>query len=299
MKVLLLKLATPAAPLVDAIRALDPSIELLPYHADASDAELAQVEVALGWSLPVGVAPRLPRLAWVASVAAGVEKLLAPDLPPQVVVSRIVDPEQAVGIAQHVALMALRHVRGLPMYEAQQCERRWVREPIAAAHPRVAVLGAGAVGREIARVLDALGFAVRTWSRSSGGPLDEALAAADIVVCALPLTPATHAILDAHAFALMPRGGYVINVARGQHVVEADLIAAIRAGHLAGAALDVQAHEPLPADDPLWSVPGVVITPHIAAQSSTATIAAQFVDAVHRHRRGEPVPNRVDRALGY
>jgi phosphoglycerate dehydrogenase-like enzyme len=97
----------------------------------------------------------------------------------------------------------------------------------------------------------------------------------------------------------MPRGGYVINVARGAHVVEPDLIAAVRSGHLGGAALDVQRHEPMPADDPLWTVPGITITPHIAAQPSTDTVAEQFVASATAFERGDPLPNEVDRARGY
>ena len=107
----------------------------------------------------------------------------------------------------------------------------------------------------------------------------------------MPLTGETEGLLDAAAFACMPRGGYVINVARGAHIVEADLIAAVRSGHLAGAALDVQCREPLPADDPLWSVPGITITPHIAAQSSTEVIATSSSRALRALQRGEPVPN--------
>ena len=97
----------------------------------------------------------------------------------------------------------------------------------------------------------------------------------------------------------MPKGGYVVNVARGAHVVEADLIEAVRSGHLAGAALDVQRREPMPDDDPLWSVPGITITPHIAAQSSPEVICAQFVAALRAQQRGERAPNAVDRSLGY
>ena len=113
------------------------------------------------------------------------------------------------------------------------------------------------------------------------------------------MTDETEGILDEQAFASMPRGAYVINVARGAHVVEADLIAAVRSGHLSGAALDVQRREPLPADDPLWSVPGITITPHVAAQSSTDTIADQFVASVRALERGEPLPNEIDRSRGY
>ena len=296
----ILLLADPAmaAPLVAAIAAQAPDLQLLPYGRNLDEATLAATEVVLGWRFPPGVAGRLPALRWVCSMAAGVEKLLVPDLAPGVLVSRVVDPDQALGIAQYVALMALRQVRALPVYEAQQVNRQWRRQPMAASRARVAVLGWGEVGREIGRVLAALGFVVTPWQRRSG-PLPALLAASDIVVNALPLTAATEGLLNAAAFDAMPRGGYLINIARGGHVVEADLIAAVRSGHLAGAALDVQAVEPRVDADPLWAVPGLSITPHIAAQSSPATVAAQFVAGLRCLQRGEPIPNGVDRSLGY
>jgi phosphoglycerate dehydrogenase-like enzyme len=157
----------------------------------------------------------------------------------------------------------------------------------------------GAMGSVVARLLTQVGFEVSGWSRRSEAPLDEILAASEIVVCALPLTPETDGLLDARAFARMPRGSYLINIARGSHVVEADLIDAVRRGHLGGAALDVQRNEPMGADDPLWSVPGITITPHIAAQSSPQTIAAQFVAGLRCLERGEVPPQTVDRRRGY
>jgi phosphoglycerate dehydrogenase-like enzyme len=193
----------------------------------------------------------------------------------------------------------LRHARGLVGYEAQQRGRVWRRQPVAAVRSRVAVLGTGAMGGAVARLLRAAGFEVQGWSRSAGGPLDALLATSDIVVCALPLTAQTDGLLDARAFARMPPGGYLINIARGAHVVEPDLIDAVRQGHLAGAALDVQRREPMAADDPLWEVPGITITPHIAAQSSPATIAAQFVAGLRCVQRGVAPPHLVDRARGY
>ena len=198
------------------------------------------MEAVLGWRFPAGVAERLPRLRWVCSVGAGVEKLLVPELPAPVRVSRIVDAEQADGIAQFVVLMALRHARNLPAYEAQQRARQWTRQPIGALRSHVGVLGMGAMGSAVARMLQAVGFQVTGYSRHSGQSLQSVLGGSDIVVCALPLTPQTQGLLDAQALALMPRGSYLINIARGAHVVEADLIAAVRSGHLAGAALDVQ-----------------------------------------------------------
>lgn len=299
MKILLLTDPLPTEPFAAAVHAIAPGADLLAYRRDITNAELADVDIVLGWRFPRGVADRLPALKWVCSIAAGVEKLLVPELDPQVPVSRIVDTDQADGIAQFVALMALRHARDLPAYEAQQGQREWRRAPLGAVRSRVAVLGVGTMGGAVARLLIALGFTVTGWSRNQGGALDGLLASSDIVVCALPLTPQTENLLDARTFALMPPGGYLINIARGAHVVEPDLIAAVRSGHLKGAALDVQRNEPMAADDPLWDVPGITITPHIAAQSSTATIAAQFVAGLGCLERGEALPQRVDRQRGY
>ena len=287
-----------AAPLLDALRRQAPDLPLLPYSRSLDDATLASIEVVVGWRFPPGVAGRLTRLRWVFAMAAGVDKLLVPDLAPDVVVSRMVDPGQALGIAQYVAAMVLRHVRGQPRYDAQQRTRDWTRHPMGAVHSRVLVLGWGAIGQEIGRVLAAIGFDVRPWQRSSG-PLHAALADAQIVVNALALTSQTEGILNAAAFAAMPKGAYLVNIARGQHVVEPDLIAAIRSGHLAGATLDVQATEPMTADDPLWTTPGITITPHVAGQSSPDTVAAQFLAGLQALQNGAPLPNVVDRSRGY
>jgi phosphoglycerate dehydrogenase-like enzyme len=299
MKVLLATQPMPAAIFIDAIRARAPELELVEYRSALGDAELADVDAVLGWQMPRGLPARLPRLRWVCSVAAGVEKLLTPDLAGDVRISRIVDREQAAGIAQFVVTMALRHARELERYEAQQRERAWTRRPLPIARHRVAVLGTGATGGEIAAWLERCGLTVRGWNRRSAATLHELLAESDIVVCALPLTPETEGILDAAAFAAMPRGGYLINVARGAHVVEPDLVAAVRSGQLSGAALDVQRREPMPPDDPLWTVPRITITPHIAAQPSTETVVEQFVASARAFARGEPLPNEVDRSRGY
>ena len=299
MKTLLVTAPMPAGYFEAAIRSVDPQIDLIEYRDDLSDADLAQVDAIVAWKLPIGLASRMPNLKWVCAVSAGVEKLLVPDLPPHVHVSRIVDTEQAEGIAQFVVLMALRHARGLGLYEAQQRDRQWKRQPVAVVRNRVAVLGMGAMGSVVAKLLAQVGFEVTGWSRRSEAPLDAVLASNEIVVCALPLTPQTEGLFDARAFALMPRGGYLINIARGSHVVEADLIDAVKRGHLAGAALDVQRNEPMASDDPLWSVPGITITPHIAAQSSPQTIAVQFVAGLRCIERGEVPPQTVDRARGY
>jgi phosphoglycerate dehydrogenase-like enzyme len=295
---LLTAMAEQVPPLVQEVNRLEPEVRCISGFDPLDDALLARVDVVLGWRFPQGVAARLTSLRWVCSMAAGVEKLLVPELAPQIPVSRVVDPEQAIGMGQYAAAMVLRHARGLARYEIQQRERDWTRYPMAVARQQVLVLGWGEVGREVGRAIQALGFPVRGWRRD-GTPLAEALRDAEIVINTLPLTRETEGVLNAAAFEAMPRGAFLVNIARGGHVVEADLIAAVRSGHLGGAALDVQLREPLPPDDPLWSVPGITITPHIAAQPSHARVAEQFVAGLRCLRRGEPLPNLIDRSRGY
>lgn len=299
MKVLLLTTPMPSAPFRDAIAQADARIECIDWTPDLEDAVLRGIEVVLGWRLPAGLAPRLPSLRWVCAIAAGVEKLLVADLPPRVVVSRIVDGQQAAGIAQFVVAVALAHARDLARYRMQQQARDWTRSPLPIASHRAVVLGTGAMGGAIVDWLGRVGFRASGWNRRSGRSLHEVLAENDIAVCALPLTAETEGILDAPAFAAMPSGGYLINVARGAHIVEAALIEAVRSGHLAGAALDVQRREPMLADDPLWATAGITITPHIAAQSSPEVIAEQFAAAARAFQRGDAVPNAIDRSRGY
>src|SRR5450755_4683990 len=165
MKILLVTQPRPAAPSAAAIGALAPGHELIEYRKEIDASVLADIDVVLGWQMPRGVASRMPKLRWVCAVAAGVEKLLVEDLARHVPVSRIVDADQADGIAQFVVLMALRHARALPMYEALQREGQWRRNPVAAVRSRVAVLGTGAMGGVVARLLGVVGFEVRGWSR--------------------------------------------------------------------------------------------------------------------------------------
>jgi phosphoglycerate dehydrogenase-like enzyme len=300
MSVLLISDPIPPTPFVAALREEAPDIEVHAWRPDLDASHYDTIDAVLAWRFPAGVVERLPRLAWVCALAAGVEKLLVPELPARVVVSRIVDPEQGRCIAHYVAALVLAHARHLPLYAAQQRAHDWTRHPVAGGLDcSVGILGFGEMGREVARLLQAIDFEVRGWSRSQGGPLEDFLAGCDIVVCALPLTAETAGLLDARAFAAMKRGAYLVNVARGGHVVEADLIDAVQSGHLAGAALDVQQREPLPADDPLWDVPGITITPHIAAQSTPQTIARQFVEGYRALQAGRPLPRAIERTRGY
>jgi len=282
-----------------------------PIHTSVEAADLDAVRWLIAWRLPAGVLPRLPRLELLFCPAAGVDKLLAtPDLPASLTISRVSDDAQAIELAQYVAHAALDHLRLAPRYRAQQATREWSRHRAPAVGVPALVLGLGPIGKAIARMLGVLGFRVSGWSRTPrelpdlptfSGPdgLARALPAARLLVCALPLTAQTEGLVDAALLGQLPRGAYFVNIGRGGHVVEADLLAALQDGRLGGAAIDVQAREPLPPDDPLWSAPNLTLTPHVAGQLQPDAVVAQFIGEVERIGRGEPARLVVDPVRGY
>lgn len=309
MAILVLSWPLPSAPFAEALRRAAPDIAV---WTERDEPPADAVEAILAWRLKPGVLARYPRLRVLCSTGAGVDKLLAlPDLPPGLPVTRVVDPAQASEIAQYVLAVALAHTRELARYAAQQARREWLRHPVRpASRCRVGVLGLGAVGAAVAQAFRAVGYPVAGWSRgprevegvdcrSGAESLPALLAQSDVLVCVLPLTASTRGLLNRETLSQLPRGAYVVNVGRGEQLVEADLRALLDEGHLAGAALDVYQREPPPADNWVWSHPAVVATPHIAAQASEETVAAQCVDALRRARAGLPPQRQVDRRAGY
>ena len=279
---------------------------------DAAGIDPDAVEAVIAWRLHTDTYARYRNLRLVCATAAGVEKVLPPPaLRGRIRVMRVVDPMVNLGMAQYVLAMALRHVRALPLFETQQRQRAWIRHrPPEPYSLTAAVLGMGEAGRAIAALLHAAGFQVAGWSRTGrkvehietyagSAGLEACLSRADLLVCALPLTPETTGLLDRRTLGMLPAGAYVINVARGGHLVEEDLVALVSTGAIAGAALDVQGTEPLPEDSPLWDQPGITITPHIAAQAGVDTVVAQFASNWQRYRAGAPLANLVDPSLGY
>lgn len=292
-----------------ALRRVAPDEEIF---TDPATAPGGDIEAILAFRMAVGIAPRFPALRFVGCAGAGVDELLAtPDLSAHVPITRAIDPLQGMRMAQYVALAALRHYRELPRFEAQQREARWTRPPpVLETDFPVGVMGGGSIGEPVVDVMSRLGFPVAVWTRTArtiegvasftgAEALPAFLARSRLLVCALPLTPATRGILDTRALAQLPRSAYVINVSRGRVLVEADLVAAIDAGHLAGATLDVYETEPLPATNPLWRHPKILCTPHVAAEPRAEVAAAQFVDNLRRARAGQPLVNVVHRGRGY
>lgn len=308
MAILVLTSPLPAEPFIDALRALAPGI---PVWSEADGPPADRVEALLAWRLKPGTVARYPRLRVVCSVGAGAEKLLVDDLPEHVTVTRVVDPLQAQEIAQYVLACTLRFTRELPLYEHQQSRVEWRRHPVRpASRCRVGLLGLGAVGQAVARAFAPLGYEVAAWVRrdrewlgvqvfSGADGLPRLLARSDILVCTLPLTADTRGLLDAAAMRRLPRGAYLVNVGRGEHLVEADLRLLLEEGHLAGAALDVFEREPPKPEHWIWRHPRVLATPHIAAQARTETVAQQCLDALQRARDGQPQPHAIDRRAGY
>jgi D-3-phosphoglycerate dehydrogenase/glyoxylate/hydroxypyruvate reductase A len=308
MSILVLSHPLPAQPFAQALRALAGDT---PGWTEGDDFDPRRVEALLAWRLKPGMLPRYPGLRVLCSTGAGVDKLMVADLPPALPVTRVVDPLQAVQIAQYVVACALRFTRELPRYEAQQARAQWLRHPVRLPEAcRVGVLGLGAVGQAIARAFAPLGYAVAGWARrprelpgvqvfAGREQLGALLARSDILVNALPLTPDTRALLDRGTLGVLPRGALLVNVGRGEHVVEPDLRALLDGGHLAGAALDVFEREPPAPDNWVWTHPKVLATPHIAAQAAFEIVAAQCLDALRRARAGLPQPYAVDREAGY
>lgn len=289
------------------LREAAPELEVVVWP----DPAFREAEVAVCWNAPTGVYAQMPRLRLVHSIAAGVDNVVAGQELRGLPVCRVVDPKLAEGMVQYVLWSVLHFHRRLDQAQANQRARIWQRPPLQPASDcRVGLMGLGQLGTPIARALLGLGYAVNGWSRSAHaldgltlyqGPeaLPAFLAATDVLVCVLPLTASTRGILNRDTFAALPRGAAVVNCGRGEHLVVPDLLAALDSGQLRGAVLDVFAHEPLPADDPLWAAPGVVVTPHMATMASSTVVAQQVAQNVRRLVAGEPLVNQVDSSRGY
>ena len=276
------------------------------------------VRYVAAWKHEHGALAGFTKLAALFSLGAGVDHLLADeDLPPDVPVVRVVDPDLTNRMSEWVVLHVLMHHRQHRLYDYQQFEKLWtddLHQP-AAKDVRVGVMGLGVMGRDAATKLKAIGFDVAGWSgtpktqpgiESFAGPeaLDAFLARTQILVCLLPLTPATRGILDRPLFAKLARdshfgGPILLNAGRGGLQNEADIVEALEDGVLRAATLDVFETEPLPQNSDLWHHPGVTVTPHNAAISNPDAVAGFIASAIEAHERGEPLPNTVDRAKAY
>jgi glyoxylate/hydroxypyruvate reductase A len=223
----------------------------------------------------------------------------------------VVDDSLTARMSEFITLHALRIHRQFPLYEAQQLEAAWRKH----SHPPIAectvgIMGMGVLGRDAAAKLRRVGFGIAGWSRTAkdldgiacyhgAEGLAPFLARTRVLVCLLPLTPLTEGIIDTKLLAGLPEGASFINVARGQHLIDADLIAALDRGHIAGAVLDVFRAEPLAAAHPFWRHPKVTLTPHMASLSDPRTVIDQVIANLRLSQDGQPLLHRVDPGRGY
>jgi glyoxylate/hydroxypyruvate reductase A len=269
-------------------------------HLADAHATPAQVQAAVVANPLPGSLQGLPALKLIQSLWAGVDRLLADaTLPAGVPVARMVDPAMSAAMAQTALWAVLSLHRGYFAYARRQREGLWRMHPQRRADEvRVLVLGQGEMGRSAAAAIAAQGYALRTWRRD-GTSLPLLLARTDIVVNLLPLTPDTRGLLDRDFFAALPAKASVVNLARGAHVVDADLLQALDSGHLRHAVLDVFHTEPLPPGHAYWQHPRVSILPHAAAATDARSAAAVVVANLRALRDGGEIRHRVDRSRGY
>jgi len=305
MAILLILPGKDAGDAAAVLRAREPELDVRVWP-DCGKA--VDIELALVWNHPPGVLSRFPNLKAVISYGAGVDRLFRDPELPDVPLGRFVDPGMAREMAGYALAAALSHRRRFADYRAQQAEGRW--RPLPVRGGAAGVMGLGRMGGAVARQLAEAGFAVRGWSRSPKTLRqvvcfhgEEGLPAfvngLDCLICALPLTPATAGILNRGLFDRLNPGSLLINIARGKHLAEADLLAGLAADRPGSAVLDVFREEPLPADHPFWNHPRVAVTPHVAGLTDPRAAAAAVAEEYARLRRGLPPQHPVHRDRGY
>lgn len=270
-----------------------------------------EIDVAMVWRPPAEGLGQFKNLKAILSLGAGVDQLDLTKLPPNVPVARLVDDVLTTAMAEYCLLAALRYHRRVDLYERNSRLKKWEYHiPRPAAQRTVGILGLGVLGAATAEKLKMNGFKVVGWSRSPktiegvesfSGPdgIYRMAAKAEIVINLLPLTPETRGILNKKLFDAMAQGSYLVNVGRGGHLTEDDLLPALDSGKLAGATLDVFQKEPLPTEHKFWGHPLVLITPHCASTGGADTAAPQVVENIRRARAGKTLLNQVDRTKGY
>jgi len=282
-----------------------PEVRIWPDCGNKDD-----IECVIVWKHDEGVLNEFPNLKLIASYGAGVENILSdPALPEGVPITRFIDNTLSGQMAEFVLAAILNHRLHLNFYREQQAASHWQGKDFLD-EKNVTILGLGELGSTTAKLLNQNGYQVSGWSRSekkidgvksyfSNEQLEESIFNADFVVCLLPLTSETHHILNSDLFKVMKKGAFLINVGRGDHLNENDLMDALYEGHLSGALLDVFSTEPLPQDHPFWKHPKIYITPHISSPTDKAKVARQILDNYYRLQSGSTLINQVDRQRSY
>jgi glyoxylate/hydroxypyruvate reductase A len=306
MKITICFASLPPEPWVQAVQQAFPAAEVYAWTPGAPQADHAIV-----WAPPQQFIDEQSGLQALFNIGAGVDALLQLKLPPALKVVRLDDAGMSVQMAEFVCHAVIRHFREFDGYDADTQAGKWsYRKPQNRADFAVGVMGLGVLGERVAKALQVFEFPVNGYSRSAKNlpgircfhgaqGLPEFLAATRVLVNLMPLTPETENILNLATLSQLQKGGYLINVARGKHLVEEDLITLMDSGHLAGATLDVFRTEPLPADHPFWQHPKITVTPHTSARTLREESIAQIVGKMQALQRGDAINGVVDHLRGY
>lgn len=294
------------APWVQGLQAALPQAQVNAWTPGAPQADMAVV-----WAPPQQFIDEQRGVQALFNIGAGVDALLQLKLPTSLKVVRLDDAGMSVQMAEYVCHAVIRHFREFDGYDADTRAGKWsYRKPRSRSDFAVGVMGLGVLGERVARALQVFEFPVNGYSRSAkqiegvrsfsgASQFDEFLQASRILVNLMPLTSETENILNKDTLSRLQRGGYLINVARGKHLVEEDLIGLIDSGHLSGATLDVFRTEPLPAEHPFWRHPQITVTPHTSARTLREESIAQIVGKMLALQRGETIRGVVDHQRGY
>lgn len=309
MSVLLIRNDKNYEPWLNAIKKIDLQF---PVFTPESVKYKDDIKMILTWKAPHGSFKDYPNAQVIGSLGAGVDHLFEdPSLPKDIKITRIVDKNLISDMREFVLALALNHCKNLKTYTEFQQEHTWKPVPYKrVANVTVGIMGLGVLGEAVAKTLHQTGFKLTGWANSKKDieglksfagkvELNDFLATAEILVCLLPLTEKTKGILNKDLFDKLPKDAYLINAARGGHLVDDDLLNALKDGKLSGAALDVFHTEPLPEDHPFWEDDKILITPHTASKSDPASIADQIVDNYNRLKNGEELMNTVSRDKNY
>ncbi len=297
---------TKAEPWLQGLAAALPGAEISVWQPGAPQADCAVV-----WAPPQQFMDEQSGLKALFNIGAGVDALLKLRLPPGSLVVRLDDAGMAVQMAEYVCHAVIRHFREFDAYEADMTAGRWgYRKPRLRSDFPIGVMGLGVLGERVAKALAQFDFPINGWSRSAkviegvraftgAEQFNDFLAASRVLVNLLPLTPETVDVINKNTLARLLPGAYVINVARGAHLVDADLLAAIESGQVAGATLDVFRTEPLPAGHAFWNQPRITLTPHTSARTLRDESISQIARKIASLQRGEVVAGIVNPARGY
>jgi glyoxylate/hydroxypyruvate reductase A len=297
---------TDPAPWIVALHQHLPQAQVDVWHSGA-----ARADYAIVWAAPQQFFDEQTALQAVFNMGAGVDALLQRQMRADLPIVRLNDAGMGVQMAEYVCHALIRHTRDFALFEAQAQQGLWQEPPVLdRADFPVGILGLGVLGEQVARAVQHFGFPILGWSRTarqfdgvrcfhSQAQLAAFLAGTRVLVNLLPLTPQTENLLNRDTLSQLQSGAYLINIARGRHVVDEDLLALLDSGHLAGAALDVFRTEPLPAEHPYWRHPRVTVTPHIAGRTVLQDTVQQIVAKIHALQKGQPIEGVVDRARGY